>query len=412
MIMNRILALLLSMLLLSCCHHPAGKKTTPQPQPQPKPQPVEQVPAAPSSFIMDLKAEGDSAMLSKQLLTGSDGFDHAFGYDKEYEGYFEEATRPEETFYFPADDLRRKNPALVATVQQSWNYSSLLNRVIHAYDLFLRASTDYDLDEGEEKLDTLAFIKKYAPRFSDQFLTKAFPNEDTRREAKKLLAAFRKFDGDDSEDAPFTKAIHHYADFYNTLPRVASKEMIDRFEKDFWPWYDKTQFVPEADTLCRMHLEGAETPNLTDEEFDHFNRVVASQTDIDKRAVLALECAKFDCCDGAFLLGDIIESCQYTRYLLECWISWRANAQITHSPSSMSVIANNYYDKVRVICIDTMLRQAIEHNDTNALCLLQNLIVCQALHRQGSILGNESMVIRLHLNYVWFIHPRLLSSNN
>ena len=130
-------------------------------------------------------------MLSKQLLTGSNGFDHAFGYDIEYEGYYEEATKPEEAFYFPSEDLRRKNPDLVATVQQSWNCASLLIRVIHAYELFLRASTDTDLDEGEEKFDTLAFIKKYAPRFSDKFLAKAFPNADTRKEAKKLLDAFK-----------------------------------------------------------------------------------------------------------------------------------------------------------------------------------------------------------------------------
>ena len=404
--MNRIIALILSILLLSCCHNPGSKQITSQAQP--KPQPVEQAPAAPSFTIMDLKADGDSVMLSKQLLTGSDGFDHAFGYDIGYEGYYEEATSPEETFYFPAEDLRRKNPALVAAVQQSWNYSSLLNRVVHAYDLFRRASTDTDLDEGEEKFDTLAFIKKYAPHFSDQFLTKAFPNEDTRREAKKLLAAFRNFDGDDSEDAPFTKAIYHYADYYKTLPRAASEEMIDRFEKDFWPWYDKAQFVPEVDSLIKMHLEGAKRPDLSDEEYDYFNKVVASQTDIDKRAVLALELARFDCCDGAFMLGDIIESRQYTRYLLECWISWRASVQSTHSPSSMSVIPNNYYDKLRVICIDTMLRHAIEHNDNKALCLLQNLIICQALHRQASIIGNESFTIRMNLDYVWFIHPRLL----
>ena len=350
-------------------------------------------------------------MLSKQLLTGSDGFDHAFGYDIGYEGYYEEATRPEEAFYFPAEDLRRKNPALVATVQQSWNCASLLIRVIHAYELFLRASTDTDLDEGEEQFDTLAFINEYAPRFSEQFLARAFPNANTRKEAKKLLDAFKNFDGDDSEDAPFTKAIHHYSDYFNTLPQAVSEKTTDKFEKDFWPWYDKSQFVPEVDSLIKMHLEGAKRPDISDEEYDYFNKVVASQTDIDKRAVLALELARFDCCDGAFMLGDIIESCQYTRYLLECWISWRASVQLTHSPSSiMCVIPNNYYDKLRVICIDTMLRHSIEHNDTNALCLLQSLIICQALHRQASIIGNESMAIRMHLDYYRFIHPRLLNN--
>ena len=397
--------LILSILLLTCCHFSGSNRI--MSQPQSKPQPFEEPPAVHPFSKMVMKQARDSLMLSRQSLTSRQGFNHAFGYDKDFEGYYEEATSPEETFYFPSEELKRRAPALVASVQQLWNYSSIFNRVIHAYELFKRASTDSDIKETE-KFDTLAFIKKYAPSFSDQFMTRAFPNADTRKEAKKLLHAFRDFIGYDSELSPFIQALNDYNDYYNTLPRAASEEMIDRFEKVFWPWYDKAQFVPEVDTLIKMHLEGARRPSLSDEEYNYFNKVVASHTDIDKRAVLALELARFECCDGALFLGGIIESRQYARYLLECWISWRASAQASHSPSSMTIIPNNYFDKVRVICIDTMLRHAIEHNDTNALCLLQNLIVCSPLHRQSAISGNESMVIRMNLDYSWFIHPRLL----
>ncbi|MBQ9310550.1 MAG: hypothetical protein IJ222_06765 [Bacteroidales bacterium] len=392
-----------SALICLSCEHPKKKIITPVKE-------IEQKKGVVSISDMLTIASGDSIMISRQHLTSCDGFDHAFGYDKDFEGYYEEATKPEETFYFPAPELRAKNPSLVAAVQQSWNYASVYNRVIHAYELFKRASTDFDSEEEKEQFDTLAFLKKYALRFSDQFLTRAFPNADTRKEIKKLLAAFMDFDGNDSENAPITKALKHYSDYYNTLPRAAGKEVIDHFEKDFWPWYDKAQFIPEVDSLITMHLKGTKRRSLSDEEYDYFNKIVASNTDIDKRAILALELARFDCCDGALFLGDIIESRQYTRYLLECWISWRASAQATHSPSSMTIIPNNYFDKVRVICIDTMLRHAIEHNDTNALCLLQNLIVCQVLHRQAAISGNESMVIRMNLDYNWFIHPRLLKA--
>lgn len=169
---KRIYIIIATTLALTClaCNRPKQKSVAPV-------KIIEQVKVKVASPIDYLPIPtGDSVMLSKQLLTGSNGFDHAFGYDIEYEGYYEEATKPEETFYFPSEDLRRKNPDLVATVQQSWNCASLLIRVIHAYELFLRASTDFD---DEYKLDTLGFIKKYAPRFSDKFLARAFPNADT-----------------------------------------------------------------------------------------------------------------------------------------------------------------------------------------------------------------------------------------
>ena len=108
------------------------------------------------------------------------------------------------------------------------------------------------------------------------------------------------------------------------------------------------------------------------------------------------------------MLGEILESRIYTKYLLEAWISWRANAQMDHSPSSFGVIVNNYYDKVRTICLDTMVRHCLESEDKNAEVLIENLLFCEIIHRMGSLAGNSSFNECAMLSYNMFIHPRLL----
>ena len=80
-----------------------------------------------------------------------------------------------------------------------------------------------------------------------------------------------------------------------------------------------------------------------------------------------------------------------------------------YSPSSFSVIPNNYYDQLRVKCLNTMLRHCQE-DDIRTKCLMENMILCEIIHRMASIAGNECFATRMHLSYEMFIHPRLRES--
>ena len=191
-----------------------------------------------------------------------------------------------------------------------------------------------------------------------------------------------------------------------------TEEELDTFEKEFWGWYDKEQFVPGISKLIKMNVRGYEGPELSEEQLEQFieklKQRVLSEKDIDRRAILALELVKFSPMYGSVYLGDIIESGIYTRYLLEVWISWRASAQDYHSPSSFSVIPNNYYDMLRTVCLNTFLRHCQSEDDFRARCLMDNLILCEIVHRMGSLAGNSSFLTRMHLAYDMFIHPDLL----
>lgn len=326
------------------------------------------------------------------------------------EDFFMEFTPERDAFYLPKADI--KDNKLVRTVQLRNNYAALFNRVLHSYEWFDRMSSMDDEEEDEThtttKQDTLNWIRTARPDVSKPVLERAIPDADVRALAEMLLKAYDLFDGDDSADSPFSEAMARYADALPGLPELVSDEDKDRFEKQFWDWYDKEKVIPGIDGIIKMHLYDFNGEELTDLQIENMRRAVEAEKDIDRRTILALEYAKFDGWGGAILLGEILESRIYTKYLLEAWISWRANVQMNHSPSSFSIIANNYYDMMRARCLDTMVRHCLQTEDKKAECLIENMIFCEIIHRMGSLMGNSSLATLADLSYSEFIHPRLL----
>ena len=347
--------------------------------------------------------------LCDAVLTSEDGMESAF--PDSTDDYFEETTPETEAFYYPAADIR--NNPFVRIVQLRFNYVSLFNRVIHSYEWFQRTSTTMDEDDNTAtKKDTLEWIRAVRPRVYDSVINKALPNDKARVQARNLMKAYDRFDGDDSEDAPFSKAVGRYTDGLSGFPVLVDTNDLVRFEEQFWTWYDKKTIVPEIDSLIRMNFREYKGKKPTEGQLENMKRAIEAERDIDRRTILALEYAKFDHWNGAILLGEILESRIYTKYLFEAWISWRANVQANHSPSSFGVIANNYYDKVRAICLDTMVRHCLESEDKNAEILLENLIFCEIIHRMDSMYGNGSIAALANLIYGGeFVHPRLLDDN-
>jgi hypothetical protein len=68
------------------------------------------------------------------------------------------------------------------------------------------------------------------------------------------------------------------------------------------------------------------------------------------------------------------------------------------------------YDKMKAICLDTMVRHCLETEDEFAECLIQELVLCGIVHRMGSLFGNESIPMLTYLANEEFIHPRLLEA--
>lgn len=398
--MNRLFSLLAIICLLagsvSCKNKKSSNKSAPS---------TESVQSKESGINDGLTPVGDSLMLSSQKQTSFESMLAAFDNGREGD-YLHEPTKADKAFFSKEADI--KNTDLMKKVRLRHNYCAVMNRVLHGYEWFGRVSSAGDDESTVSRKDTLRWIRESQPMLTDAMIAGALDDGKALDAARRLVNAYKHFDGDDGEDSPFAQAFRNLNEVFGSLPSIVTEEEIDTFEKEFWDWYDKEQFVPGISNLIKMNMQGYEGGKLSDEQMEQLRQRVMGEKDIDKRSVLALELAKFNPLDGAVLLGDIIESGIYTRYLLEVWISWRASAQDYHSPSSFSVIPNNYYDMLRTVCLNTFLRHCQSEDDFRARCLMDNLILCEIVHRMGSLAGNSSFLTRMHLAYDMFIHPDLL----
>ena len=364
-----------------------------------------------TSIFDRLSSSGSPHMFSAQRLTSPEAMEKAF--DSSPDDYFHETTPIEETFFFPTKGLRVDS--LVRAVQLRYNYATVLNRIVHGYEFFERCISGIE-EEDMTYQDTLDIIKESQPKISLSLLRRALPDDRAFRNAKKLLAAYRNFDGDNSEGCALAVAIDEYSNGYYELPEIVSEKEIKEVEDGFWRWYDKRFAERQIDEIIKTHLKGSKA-GLDSLQIEHLKNVVMGEIDSDRRAVLALELAQIDEWEGAILLGDLMESGIYTKYLLEVWLSWRTRAQMNYSPSSFAMIPNNYYDRLRVKCLNTFLSRIQEDEeigdpgsvDTKYIrCLMENMILIQNVHRYGSIPGNDSFATSMHLAYDMFIDPRLL----
>lgn len=364
-----------------------------------------------TSIFDRLSSSGSPHMFSAQRLTSPEAMEKAF--DSSPDDYFHETTPIEETFFFPRKGLRVDS--LVRAVQLRYNYATVLNRIVHGYEFFERCTSGIE-EEDMTYQDTLDIIKESQPKISLSLLRRALPDDRAFRNAKKLLTAYRNFDGDNSDGCALALAIDDYSNGYYELPEIVSEKEIDEVREGFWKWYDKRLVEPEIDKMVKTHLKDSKEA-ISDDARERFKTVVMGETDMDRRAVLALELAQIDEWEGTILLGDLIESGIYTKYLLEVWLSWRTRAQMNYSPSSFAMIPNNYYDRLRVKCLNTFLSKLQgeknngnpEFDETKYIrCLMENMILIQIVHRQGSIPGNDSFATSMHLAYDMFIDPRLL----
>jgi hypothetical protein len=396
--------MLAATLLLSCSRNrevhthvtPSHKTVVPEPE-------------IGSSVLDSLTVSGDPVMLSPQTLTSFEHVLNSFGSDDDPE-FLYEGTSPHAAFFAPEKGVRDDD--LMRKVRDRYNVVAVMNRVNHAYEWFKRIST-YSDDEDTTMTyrDTVKWALISRPDVSPSFLTRVLSPGDHRVATTNLLLAYNSFDGDDGPESKLTKAFDWAVKAFKELPAFATKEMLDKFKEGFWDWYDKRRFVPEIDDIIKLHLNGYEGEDPSEEQIARLKRAVECERDIDRRTILALELVKFDLEEGSLLLGDILESGIYTRYLAEAWISWRANTQMVFSASSFSVIPNNYFDMMRVRCMNTILKHCQEEEDDNALCLLENLLEIDLLHRMGSLLGNESLATCAALSYNEFIDQRLLDED-
>ena len=237
-------------------------------------------------------------------------------------------------------------------------------------------------------------------RPSMSVLQKVFPDKRVRDAASALLNMLYKTP--DFNDV--SKRLGELVDAYKSAA-FASGMPIDtvKISKAFAnedAYYDKSAFVPDIKRFrdARVYFDSAAV-QIKDPAVEIEVRMKAPM-DFDTKCVYAIELSHVLPVDCVDTLGAIIESKIYSRYLLEVWENWRAEAQFAcFGCSNDSVIPNAYYFKVRNICANTMLRHIQKHpEDNDAYLRLFRLLYCEPIHRGGPM-GNELITILYQLRH-------------
>lgn len=235
-------------------------------------------------------------------------------------------------------------------------------------------------------------------RPSMSVLQKVFPDKRVRDAASALLNMLYKTP--DFNDV--SKRLGELVDAYKSAV-FASGMPIDtaRLRQAYTnekSYYDKSAFVPDIKRFrdARVYFDSAAV-QIKDPAVEIEVRMKAPM-DFDTKCVYAIELSHVLPVDCVDTLGAIIESKIYSRYLLEVWENWRAEAQFGwFGCSNDSVIPNAYYFKVRNICANTMLRHIQKHpEDNDAYLRLFRLLYCEPIHR-GGLFGNGVAAISYHL---------------
>lgn len=236
-------------------------------------------------------------------------------------------------------------------------------------------------------------------RRSMSVLQKVFPDKRVRDAASALLNMLYKTP--DFNDV--SKRLGELVDTYKSAA-FASGMPIDtvKISKAFAnedAYYDKSAFVPDIKRFrdARAYFDSAAV-QIKDSVGEIEARMKAPM-DFDTKCVYAIELSHVLAVGCIDTLGAIIESKIYSRYLLEVWENWRAEAQFGwFGCSNDSVIPNAYYFKVRNICANTMIRHIQKHpEDNDAYLRLFRLLYCEPIHRGGGLFGNEVVAILCHL---------------
>ena len=311
--------------------------------------------------------------------------------------------------FIPPEDLSGYD--IAQTVRDRYNYALVRDMIVNDYEWMRREMIDLglELEDPDESIDTVGVADKHIISIPDESLREAISDPKLGSLAKTVLGTYNAYDGREDSDGPLFVKTKEWKSFIDNMVPISSQETLERFEDSFWTWYDKRRHVPEIDSLMTARFEAGIHPEMSEEDLTRLLNLVQSEEDIDRRTILAIELAPFIPSEAVFLLGEILESGLYSKYILEAYVNWRAMTQEQYfGSSSMSMIPNDLYNQVCGRCVETILRHYVRFEDPFDLCLIDNLIGCGVLPRFGWIFGNGATPALYNLRERSFLPPDIL----
>ena len=304
----------------------------------------------------------------------------------------------DEIFLDLDEDVRKDDFAL--SVKDWFDRTAFLYYCSSLYELRVRYDrNNYSFDTtAVETPGSTMLTGEMRPSMS--VLQKVFPDKRVRDAASALLNMMYKTPDFNDVSKHLGELVNAYksAAFASGMPIDTAK--IGKAFANEDAYYDKSAFVPDITRFrdARAYFDSAAV-QIKDPVGEIEARMKAPM-DFDTKCVYAIELSHVQPVDCVDTLGALIESRIYSRYLLEVWENWRAEAQFGwFGCSNDSEIPNAYYLKIRNICANTMIRHIQKHpEDNDAYLRLFRLLYCEPIHR-GRPMGNELITILYQLRH-------------
>lgn len=304
----------------------------------------------------------------------------------------------DEIFLDLDEDVRKDDFAL--SVKDWFDRTAFLYYCSSLYELRVRYDrNNYSFDTtAVETPGSTMLTGEMRPSMS--VLQKVFPDKRVRDAASALLNMLYKTPDFNDVSKHLGELVDAYesAAFASGMPIDTAK--IGKAFANEDAYYDKSAFVPDIKRFrdARAYFDSAAV-QIKDPVGEIETRMKAPM-DFDTKCVYAIELSHVQPVDCVDTLGALIESRIYSRYLLEVWENWRAEAQFGwFGCSNDSEIPNAYYLKIRNICANTMIRHIQKHpEDNDAYLRLFRLLYCEPIHRGGPM-GNELITILYQLRH-------------
>lgn len=303
----------------------------------------------------------------------------------------------DEIFLDLDEDIRKDDFAL--SVKDWFDKTAFIYYCSSLYELCARYDrNNYSFDTtAVETPGSTMLTGEMRPSMS--VLQKVFPDKRVRDAASALLNMLYKTPDFNDVSKRLGELVDAYksAAFASGMPIDTAK--IGQAFANEDAYYDKSAFVPDIKRFrdARAYFDSASV-QIKDPVGEIEARMKAPM-DFDTKCVYAIELSHVQPVDCVDTLGALIESRIYSRYLLEVWENWRAEAQFGwFGCSNDSEIPNAYYLKIRNICANTMIRHIQKHpEDNDAYLRLFRLLYCEPIHRGGGLFGNGVVAILCHL---------------
>lgn len=217
-------------------------------------------------------------------------------------------------------------------------------------------------------------------------LEAAFTDSLFRKEAEYLLdLIYKKADFGNRFDYHFKKL--------KSLPRTFQMPFdttrLGRALRNEDKYRDKSAFVPDIDRFRASWASYQISAEPMDDPIGEIVRRIDAGVDFDAKCIYACELASI--LDSIYargilnVLGAVIESRQYSRFLFDVWSLWECRTQVDwFGCSGYSITPTSYFISIRSICANTTLRHLQAHpEDDDALLTLFRLIFNDQISANG-----------------------------